>query len=164
MTIAIGDKLPEATFKTVTADGPANISTADIFAGKKVVLFGVPGAFTKTCHNQHVPSFIENYDVLRARGIDTIAVVATNDHFVMNAWADATKAAGKLLFLADYDGSFARATGLDVDLSAAGMGLRYTRFSMIVDDGKVAALNIEPKSGQAIETGAIKILEQLAEG
>lgn len=164
MTIAAGDKLPEATFKTVTADGPANLTTADIFSGRTVVLFGVPGAFTKTCHNQHVPGFVENYDMLRAKGIDTVAVISVNDHFVMDAWADATRAAGKLLFLADFDGSFARATGLDLDLSAAGMGVRFTRFSMIVDDGKVTALNIEPKAGQAIETGAVKILEQLAEG
>ncbi len=161
MTIRVGDTLPEATFRTVTADGPANLTTSEIFSGKKVVLFGVPGAFTATCSNQHVPGYVENYDTLLANGVDSIAVVSVNDHFVMDAWADSTKAKDKLLFLADFDGSFAKATGFDVDLSGVGLGIRCKRFSMIVDDGTVSNLNIEPAPGQAIETGAVKILEQL---
>ncbi|MEX0344911.1 MAG: peroxiredoxin [Rhizobiaceae bacterium] len=161
MTISVGDKLPEATFRTVTANGPANLTTPEIFSGKKVVLFGVPGAFTATCSNQHVPGYVENYDTLLANGVDSIAVVSVNDHFVMDAWAISTKAKGKLLFLADFDGSFAKASGLDVDLSGVGLGVRCQRFSMIVDDGTVTNLNIEPAPGQAIETGAVRILEQL---
>lgn len=163
MTIVAGDRLPDATFKTVTADGPTNVKGADIFADKKVVLFGVPGAFTNTCHNHHVPGFLENFETLLAKGIDTIAVVSVNDHFVMDAWAKATGGKDKILFLSDWDGSFAKAIGMDVDLAAAGLGLRVKRFSMIVDDGVATTLNIEPVPGQAIETGAAKILEALQE-
>lgn len=161
MTISVGDKLPDATFKTVTEEGPADISVGDIFAGKKVILFGVPGAFTATCHNQHVPGYVENFDTLMAKGVDTIAVVSANDHFVMDAWADASNAKGKIRFLADWDGSFAKQIGLDLDLAMAGLGVRYQRFSMIVEDGTVTALNVEPSPGQAVESSAAKILEQL---
>lgn len=161
MTISVGDKLPEATFKTMGADGAKNLSTADIFAGKKVVLFGVPGAFTPTCSNNHLPGYLENHDAFSARGVDTIAVVAVNDHFVMNAWAQSTGADGKILFLADGNGDFARAAGLSADLSGGGLGTRSKRFSMIVDDGKVTALNVEDLPGQTVELGAAKLLEQL---
>ena len=143
MTISVGDKLPEATFKTMTADGAKDMTTADIFAGKKVVLFGVPGAFTPTCSNNHLPGYLENRDAILARGVDTIAVVAVNDVHVMGAWARFTGGEGKILYLADGNGDFVRAAGLDVDLTAAGMGMRSKRFSMIVDDGKVTALNVE---------------------
>ena len=160
MTISVGEKLPEATFKTFTADGPKDTTVADIFAGKKVVLFGVPGAFTPTCSNNHLPGYLENYNAIRARGVDTVAVVATNDVHVMGAWARFSGGEGKLLFLADGSADFARATGLDIDLSAHGMGLRNKRFSMIVDDGKVTAINVESKPG-VNESGAAHILEQL---
>lgn len=161
MTISIGDKLPEATFKTMTADGAKNLTTNEIFAGKKVVLFAVPGAFTPTCSNNHLPGYVENHDAIIARGVDTIAVVAVNDVHVMGAWARFSGGEGKVLFLADGSGDFARATGLDLDLSAAGMGLRSKRFSMVVEDGKVTQLNVEGSAGQAIDSGAAKILEQL---
>lgn len=161
MTISIGDKLPEATFKTMTADGAKNLTTSEIFAGKKVVLFAVPGAFTPTCSNNHLPGYVENHDAIIARGVDTIAVVAVNDVHVMGAWARFSGGEGKVLFLADGSGDFARATGLDLDLSAAGMGLRSKRFSMVVEDGKVTQLNVEGSPGQAIDSGAAKILEQL---
>lgn len=161
MTISIGDKLPEATLKTMTADGAKTLSTEEIFAGKKVVLFAVPGAFTPTCSNNHLPGYVENHDAITARGVDTIAVVAVNDVHVMGAWARFSGGEGKVLFLADGSGDFARATGLDIDLSAAGMGLRSKRFSMIVDDGKVTQLNVEGTPGQAIDSGAARILEQL---
>ena len=160
MTISVGEKLPEATFKTFTADGPKDTTVADIFAGKKVVLFGVPGAFTPTCSNNHLPGYLENYNAIRARGVDTVAVVATNDVHVMGAWARFSGGEGKLLFLADGSADFARATGLDIDLSAHGMGLRNKRFSMIVDDGTVTAINVESKPG-VNESGAAHILEQL---
>ncbi len=161
MTISVGDKLPEATLKTMTADGAKELTTADIFAGKKVVLFGVPGAFTPTCNNNHLPGYLENNDAIRARGVDTIAVVAVNDPFVMGAWEKFTGGEGKIVYLADGSGTFVKALGLDIDLSGAGMGLRSKRFSMIVDDGKVTALNIEPVPSKADETTAAKILEQL---
>lgn len=161
MTISIGDKLPEITFKTMTADGAKNLSTDDIFAGKKVVLFAVPGAFTPTCSNNHLPGYVENHDAIIARGVDTIAVVSVNDVHVMGAWARFSGGEGKVQFLADGSGDFARATGLDLDLSAAGMGLRSKRYSMIVEDGKVTQLNVEGSPGQAVDSGAARILEQL---
>jgi len=161
MTISVGDKLPDATFKTVTADGVKSLTTADIFTGKKVVLFGVPGAFTPTCSNNHLPGYLENHDAITARGVDTIAVVAVNDQFVMGAWARHTGAEGKILFLADGNGDFVRAAGLDIDLSGGGLGTRSKRFSAIVEDGKVTALNVEDSPGQAVESGAAKLLEQL---
>ena len=160
MTISVGDKLPDATFKTMTADGTKELTTTDVFSGKKVVLFGVPGAFTPTCSNNHLPGYLENHDAILARGVDTIAVVAVNDHHVMGAWARFSGGEGKLLYLADGNGDFVKAIGLDNDLSGSGMGLRSRRFSMIVDDGKVTALNVETKPG-VNESGAAHILEQL---
>ena len=161
MTIAVGGKLPDATFKTSTADGPKELSTADVFGAKKVVLFGVPGAFTPTCNNNHLPGYIENRDAILARGVDRIAVVAVNDVFVMEAWAKASGGDGKILFLADGNGDFARAAGLDLDLSKGGLGLRLKRFSAIVEDGTVTALNIEDAPGTVANSGAATILEQL---
>lgn len=161
MTIAVGRKLPDATFRTPTADGPAQLSTADVFAGKRIVLFGVPGAFTPTCNNDHLPGYIENHDAILGRGVDRIAVVAVNDVFVMGAWARASGGDGKILFLADGSGDFAKAAGLDIDLSRAGLGLRLKRFSAIVEDGTVTALNIEDAPGTVASSGAATILEQL---
>lgn len=161
MTISVGDKLPQATFKTMTADGAKSLTTDEIFAGKKVVLFGVPGAFTPTCSNNHLPGYLENRDAILARGVDKIAVIAVNDHHVMTAWSRFTGGEGKIEFLADGNGDFIKALGLDIDLSGGGLGLRSKRFSMIVDDGKVTALNIEDSPGQAVESGAAKLLEQL---
>ena len=161
MTIATGTKLPDATLKTMTPDGAANVTTGDFFAGKKVVLFGVPGAFTPTCSMNHLPGFIENNDAMKAKGVDAIAVVAVNDVFVMNAWAKASGGDGKITFLADGSADFAKAVGLDMDMSKGGMGTRFKRFSMIVDDGVVTALNIEDSPGKAEVSGAARILEQL---
>lgn len=161
MTISAGDKLPDATFTASTADGPAKMSTQDIFADKTVVLFGVPGAFTPTCSMNHLPGFIEHHDAIKAKGVDTIAVVAVNDAFVMKAWEDATGGKDKILYLADGSGAFAKATGLDIDLGAAGLGVRSKRFSMIVKDGTVSALNIEDSPGKAEASSAEGILAQL---
>ena len=119
--ISVGDRLPDATFKTMTADGAVVVTTAEVFAGKKVVLFGVPGAFTPTCSNNHLPGYLENHDAILARGVDTIAVVSVNDVHVMGAWARFTGGEGKILFLADGSGDFAKAVGLDADFSAGGM-------------------------------------------
>ena len=161
MTIATNQKLPDVSFKTNASDGPKDVTTADIFAGRKVVLFGVPGAFTPTCNNNHLPGYLENRDAILARGVDEIAVVAVNDVFVMSAWAQASGGDGKILFLADGSGDFAKATGLDIDLGKAGLGLRMKRFSAIIDDGVVTSLNIEDAPGSVVTSGAATILEQL---
>lgn len=161
MTISVGDKLPEASFKTLTDDGAKDMSVADVFAGKKVVMFGVPGAFTPTCSNNHLPGYLENYDAILAKGVDRIAVVSVNDHHVMGAWARFTGGEGKLLYLADGNGAFTKAAGLDMDLSMGGLGVRSKRYSMIVEDGVVTTINIEDSPGKAIDSGAARILEQL---
>ncbi len=161
MTIAIGDTLPAATFKEKTADGPVEISTEQLFAGKRVVLFAVPGAFTPTCSLNHLPGFLENRDAILAKGIDDIAVVSINDWHVMGAWAQSSGGLGKIHFLADWDGAFTKALGLDVDLSAGGLGIRSKRYSMLVEDGVVKRLNIEENPGQATVSGAAAMIEQL---
>ena len=160
MTISIGEKLPEASFKVMTPEGSKTLTTADVFAGKKVVLFGVPGAFTPTCSNNHLPGYLENRDAILRKGVDAIAVVAVNDPFVMGAWARASGGEGKIDYLSDGNGDFARAMGLDTDMSKGGMGTRVRRFSMIVDDGIVKAVNVEEKPGVEA-TGATRILELL---
>ena len=143
MTIAVGDRLPDLNFKERTADGPTDVSTGDLFSGKRVVLFAVPGAFTPTCSLNHLPGYLENRDAILAKGVDDIVVVAVNDHHVMGAWANATGAAGKLRFIADWDAAFTKALGLDADLSAGGLGVRSKRYAMAVEDGVVKILNIE---------------------
>jgi peroxiredoxin len=161
MTIVAGDRLPAATLKVVTPDGAVDQTTEEIFGGKRIVLFGVPGAFTPTCSNNHLPGFLENHDAILARGVDAIAVVANNDHHVMAAWARFSGGEGKLVFLADGNSAFIRALGMEVDMSKGGLGLRTRRFSMIVEDGVVTTVNTGDMPGQAIEAGASRILEQL---
>lgn len=161
MTIKIGDRLPQASFQVSTADGPSSKSTDDIFKGKKVVLFAVPGAFTPTCHLNHLPSYLARYDDLKAKGIDTIAVTAVNDVFVMKAWAEATKAAEKITFLADGSADFAKALGLSLDLNSRGLGIRSHRYSMLVDDGVVKLFNVEEVPSEANVSGADHLLTQL---
>lgn len=161
MTIKIGDKLPDVTMKIMTGDGPADITTADLFAGKRVALFALPGAFTPTCHRNHLPGFLENYDTIVAKGIDSIVCLSVNDAFVMHAWGEATGANGKIVMLADGNADLTRAIGMDADLSAGGMGVRSKRYSMIVDDGTVEALNVEEARGQATISGAAALLQQL---
>ena len=159
--IKVGDKLPEAKFAVMTAEGPAEKSTADIFNGKKVVLFAVPGAFTPTCHKNHLPGFLKNADAIKAKGVDTIAVTGVNDVFVMNAWKKDTGADGTIDFRADGSANFAKAIGLDLDVSARGLGTRSKRYSMIVDNGVVKSLNIEETPGTADVSGADALLKQL---
>jgi glutaredoxin/glutathione-dependent peroxiredoxin len=161
MTISIGDRLPEATLKTMTPDGPANIDLGDIVRGKRVVIFAVPGAFTPTCHLSHLPGFLEHLESIKALGVDEIAVISVNDHYVMGEWAKASRGEGKILFLADHDASFTRSVGMDVDLNAAGLGIRSKRYSMIVDDGVVRSLNVEQERGIAEISGAANIMAQL---
>ena len=129
--------------------------------GKKIVLFAVPGAFTPTCHASHLPGFLENLDAIKDKGIDEVALTTVNDIHVTNAWAKATNAKDKIHFLSDGNADFAKSIGMDIDLGVAGMGVRSKRYSMIVDDRKVTALNIEESPGQAVASSAATILEQL---
>ena len=143
MAIQVGDRIPEATLLKATAEGPQPVSTADYFAGRKVALFSVPGAFTPTCSVKHLPGLDERADELKARGVDEVACVAVNDAFVMQAWGSQSGADGKVTMLADGNGVFARALGLTMDASKFGMGERGQRWSAIIDDGIVASLNVE---------------------
>ena len=161
MAIKVGDRLPNATFTVMTADGPKPQTTDDIFKGKKVVLFAVPGAFTPTCHKNHLPGFINNASAIKAKGVDTIAVTGVNDVFVMDAWKKNTAAEGKIEFLADGSAAFAKAIGLDMDMSAGGMGVRSKRYAMVVDDGVVKTLNVEDAPGKAEISGAENLLKGL---
>lgn len=161
MTIAIGDKVPAVTLKEKTADGVKDIGIASLLAGKTVVLFGVPGAFTPTCSLNHLPGFLENRDAFFAKGADEIAVVSVNDHHVMNAWAKASGGEGKIRFLADGNAVFTKALGLEVDLSGGGLGLRSKRYSMLIKDGTVVQLNVEEKTGEAEISGAATLLGQI---
>lgn len=143
MPIQVGDRLPEAAFSTMTADGPKPLTTAEVFAGKKVILFSVPGAFTPTCSKQHLPGYVKQVDELKAKGVSAIACLAVNDVFVMDAWSKAHQADGKVLMLADGNAGFTKQIGLELDASKHGMGIRSQRFSMVVDDGVVTTLNLE---------------------
>ena len=143
MTISVGDKLPDIKLVKATAEGPQPVQSADYFAGKKVALFALPGAFTPTCSAKHVPGYVNNYDALKAKGVDAIACVSVNDAFVMGAWGKDQNAGGKVHMLADGNGDFTRALGLEFDASKFGMGKRSQRYSMVVDNGVVKAVNVE---------------------
>jgi peroxiredoxin len=151
MTIKVGDRLPDANFMTMTADGPAPIATADVFGGKRVALFAVPGAFTPTCSARHLPGFVEKADELKAKGVETIACTSVNDVFVMGAWADDQKADG-VVMLADGNGDFAEGLGLVLDGSAFGMGKRSQRYAMVVNDGVVEHLFVDAAGGFEISS------------
>jgi len=161
MAIKVGDRLPDAKFRVMSADGPAWKTTDEVCKGKKVVLFAVPGAFTPTCHKNHLPGFIQNADAIKAKGVNTIAVLSVNDAFVMDAWKKATGAEGKVDFLADGNGDFAKAIDMALDGTANGMGIRSKRYSMLVEDGVVKKLNIEEAPGKADISGAENLLKQL---
>ncbi|MGC4027836.1 MAG: peroxiredoxin [Steroidobacteraceae bacterium] len=143
MTIAVGERVPAGKFKTPTADGPQEISTSQLFDGKRVLLFAVPGAFTPTCDARHLPGYVEHADQIRARGVDTIACMSVNDVFVMKAWAKASGVGDKLVMLADGNADYAKALGLTLDASGFGMGQRAQRFAMVVKDGVVEQLYVE---------------------
>ena len=161
MAIKAGERLPSGTLKTMTKDGPKDITTDDLFKGKKVVLFSVPGAFTPTCDAKHLPGFVQLADQIHAKGVDTIACMAVNDVFVMNAWKKDTGADGKIDFLADGSANFAKAIGLDLDVSARGLGVRSKRYSMLVDNGVVKSLSVEETPGTADVSGADAMLKAL---
>ena len=143
MTINVGDKMPAGKLTTMTAEGPGPITTDELFGGKRVVLFSVPGAFTPTCSQKHLPGYVQNADALKANGVDTIACMAVNDVFVMDAWGKEQGAGDKVMMLADGNAEYATALGLDLDASGFGMGTRGQRFSLIVNDGVVEELNVE---------------------
>jgi glutaredoxin/glutathione-dependent peroxiredoxin len=143
MTIAVGDKIPDATFMKMGDTGPTPVTTAELFGGKTVLLFSVPGAFTPTCSAKHLPGFVQNADALKAKGIDSVACIAVNDVFVMNAWGKDQGAGDKVMMLADGNGDFSKAVGLTMDGTKFGMGVRGARFSFIAKDGVVTQLNIE---------------------
>jgi peroxiredoxin len=161
MPIKVGDRLPEAKFRVMTADGPAWKTTDEVFKGKKVALFAVPGAFTPTCNNVHMPSFVNNADALKAKGVNTIAVTGVNDVFVMEAWKKATNAAGKVDFLADGNGDFAKAIDMTMDGSGGGLGTRSKRYSMLVEDGVVKTFNVEDAPGKCELTSGAELLKQV---
>lgn len=161
MQTNIGDMLPQSTFRIMTNDGPQPKTTEEIFKDKKIVLFAVPGAFTPTCHKNHLPSYIANYDAIMARGVDAIMVTSTNDPFVMSAWADSTGAKGKIEFLSDGNCDFAKATGLALDGTGFGLGMRSKRYAMIVKDGKVEWMAVEDSPSTADASGAEALLKHL---
>ena len=160
MSISVGDKLPEATFMEMTANGPEPRSTADVFAGKTIALFAVPGAYTPTCSAKHLPGFVEKQGDLAAKGIDDIVCTSVNDVFVMGAWGKDNGVEGKVRMLADGNGAFAAAIGLEMDGSGFGMGQRSQRYSMLVVDGTVKELNVE-QGGASEVSSADYLLGQL---
>ncbi len=160
MAIKVGDRVPSATLKHMTKDGPANITTTDLFKGKTVVLFSVPGAFTPTCDAKHLPGFVQNYDKLKAKGVDTVACVAVNDVFVMAAWGKASNTGDNILMLADGNAEFTKALGLELDASGFGMGTRGKRFALVARNGVVTQLNVE-SAGEFRVSAAEYVLGQL---
>ena len=145
--IKVGDTIPSLKVMTATPDGPKETSTDEIFGGRKVVLFAVPGAFTPTCSARHLPGYLQNIESLKAKGVDTVACLAVNDGFVMGAWARDQGVDGRIVMLADGSGAVTRALGLELDLTARGMGVRSQRFAMVVDDKVVSSLAVEPPGG-----------------
>lgn len=159
--IEVGDRLPPATFRVATPDGVETRSTDDVFGGRTVVLFAVPGAFTPTCDRNHLPGYLKQAAAIKAKGVDAIAVTGVNDVFVMDAWAKSSGGAGTIDFLSDGNADFARALGLDFDGSERGMGPRSKRYAMLVDDGTVAFLAVEEAPSRADVSGAEAMLEAL---
>jgi glutaredoxin/glutathione-dependent peroxiredoxin len=161
MTIQVGDRLPEVRLRQLTPDGVKDLSIADLTRGKKVVLFAVPGAFTPTCSEKHLPGFIDLADDIAAKGVDAILCVAVNDPFVLSAWEKARNVGGKVKILSDGNAEFTRALGLDFDGSAVGLGTRSKRYAMVVDDGVIKTLMIEDAPAQAEKSSAQAILATL---
>ena len=160
MSIKVGDKVPSATLMQMKDGGPKPVKTDDLFAGKKVVVFALPGAFTPTCSAKHLPGFVQNADAIKAKGIDAIACVSVNDAFVMGAWGEQQKVGDRIMMLADGNGDLTRALGLELDGSRFGMGKRSQRFAMVVDNGVVKELNVEEPGAFAVSS-AEHVLKQL---
>lgn len=147
MAIAVGDKIPDVEVRTMGADGPQPVRTGEALGSGKVVLFAVPGAFTPGCSRIHLPGYVENFDELKARGVDIVACVSVNDPWVMQAWADAQGVEGRILMLADGNGEFARAMGLEADMGAFGLGSRSRRYAAVIEDGTLTNLEVEQGGG-----------------
>lgn len=160
MSIQVGESLPQVTFRIMTPDGPVAKTTDDLFKGRKVVLVAVPGAFTPTCHRNHLPGYVEKADAIKAKGVDAVLVTSVNDVFVLDAWSKATGAQA-IEFLSDGNGDFAKALGLAMDGSGFGLGTRSQRYSMLVEDGVVKALNVEDAPAKAQVSGAENLLKSL---
>jgi peroxiredoxin len=158
MTIKVGDRLPDATFMIMTQEGPKPVTTADVFGGKRVALFAVPGAYTPTCHKQHMPGYVAHAAEFKDKGYDMIACTAVNDIFVLTNWARDSGADGKITMLADGSAEFAKKLGLEIDLSARGLGVRSKRYSMVVENGIVKALNVEEAPPQHDKSSAVNLL------
>ncbi len=156
--IKVGDKIPAVTIATMGAQGPQPVNTADFFKGKKVVIFGLPGAFTPTCSAKHLPGFITNAEALKRKGVAEVACISVNDPFVMDAWGKSLNASGKVTMLADGSADFTKAAGLTLDLTARGMGVRSHRYSMVVDDGVVKKIDVEENPGACDVSSAEHIL------
>ena len=161
MTIKVGDRLPEATFRRMTAEGVKDVTTGELFAGKKVVLFAVPGAFTPTCSAQHLPGYVAKADAFKAKGIDVVACVAVNDAFVLDAWAKANDVGDKVLMLADGNATFTKAIGLELDGTGRGLGIRSRRYAVVVEDGVVKDLRVDEVPGVVDASGADAVLAAL---
>ena len=164
MTINVGDKIPSATLKQLTPEGVKEFTTDEIFRGKKVVLFAVPGAFTPACSQRHLPGYVDKAADIKAKGVDEIACVAVNDAFVMGAWGKEQRTEGKVRMLADGSGDFARALGLELDLTKGGLGVRSKRYAMLVDNGVVKSLSVEAQPGQVDASSADAMLKALSTG
>ena len=160
MIIKVGDKIPSATLMQMKDGGPKPVTTSELFDGKKVVLFALPGAFTPTCSAKHLPGFIQNADAIHQKGVDTIACLSVNDAFVMGAWGESQGAGSKVVMLADGNGDFTRQLGLEMDATKFGMGQRSKRYAMIVDNGVVTALNVEEPGAFAVSS-AEHVINQL---
>lgn len=159
--IEVGNKIPEATLKRLGESGLEDVNTKDLFSGRKVVLFGVPGAYTPTCSRQHLPGYVQHAEEFRNKGVDAIACMAVNDPFVMKAWGESQGADNKVTLLSDGNAELTKAMGLEFDGSGAGLGVRSKRFAMLVDDGVVKALHVEDSPGVVERTGAEKLLEEI---
>ena len=160
MTIKPGDKIPSVTLRVMSADGPKEVSTTEIFGGKKVVLFALPGAFTPTCSAKHLPGYVQQADAIRGKGVDSIACISVNDAFVMNAWGKDQGVGDKIVMVADGSADFVQAIGLELDVTARGMGIRSQRYSMVIEDGVVSSLNVE-EAGKFEVSDADTMLDQL---
>lgn len=160
MPIQVGERLPQVTFRVMTSDGPVAKTTDDLFKGRKVVLVAVPGAFTPTCHRNHLPGYVQKKSEILAKGVDAILVTAVNDVFVLEAWGKASEAEG-IEFLSDGNADFAKAIGLSMDGAGFGLGTRSQRYSMVVEDGVVQALNVEDAPSKAQHSGAENLLKDL---
>lgn len=161
MTIQVGDRLPAVNLKQLTADGIKDVPITELTRGKKVVLFAVPGAFTPTCSEKHLPGFVEQADAIKAKGVDQILCVAVNDPFVLSAWEKARNVGGKVTMLSDGNAEFTRAIGLDLDASGFGLGTRSKRYAMVVEDGVVKSLMVEDVPTQAEKSSASALLAAL---